>query len=155
MTATADLCDERGEELDCPSIPMRSFGAHPAFDGPVRTVRCFEDNSLVREVLAEPGGGAVLVIDGGGSLAAALVGDNLAGLAVDNGWSGIVVHGAIRDVAAVDGLPIGVKALGTSPRKGPEAGAGEVDVPVTFGGATFVPGAHLWSDADGIVVERH
>lgn len=154
MTATADLYDERGEELASLPLQLRRFGRDGAFDGPVRTVRCHEDNALVREVLSSPGDGAVLVVDGGGSLETALVGDVIAGLAVDHGWVGIVVHGAIRDAEAIDDLPIGVKALGTNPRKSAKTGAGEVDVPVTFGGVTFTPGAHLWSDADGILVER-
>jgi regulator of ribonuclease activity A len=154
VTATADLYDERGEDLASLPLQLRTFGAHAEFHGPVRTVRCHEDNALVREVLSTPGNGAVLVIDGAGSLETALVGDVIAGLAVDHGWAGIVVHGAIRDSVAINGLPIGVKALGTNPRKSAKAGVGEVDVPVSFGGVTFTPGAMLWSDADGILVER-
>jgi regulator of ribonuclease activity A len=154
VVATADLYDERGEELASLPLQLRTFGGRAAFAGPVRTVRCHEDNALVREVLSSPGDGAVLVIDGGGSLETALVGDVIAGLAVDHGWAGIVVHGAIRDGQAIDGLPIGVKALGTNPRKSAKTGAGELDVPVTFGGVTFSPGAMLWSDADGVLVER-
>jgi regulator of ribonuclease activity A len=94
----------------------------------------------------------VLVVDGGGSLRRALVGGNLAALAHRNGWSGIVVHGCIRDAAEVAGTPLGVKALNTVPRKSATAGAGERGVPVTFAGVTFVPGAHLYADRDGIVV---
>ena len=154
MTATADVYDERGEELASLPLQMRSFGAHGSFDGPVRTVRCFQDNALVKQVLSADGAGAVLVIDGGGSLETALVGDIIAGLAVANGWAGIVANGAIRDSLAIDELAIGVKALGTNPRKSAKTGAGELDVPVSFGGVTFTPGAHLWSDADGILVER-
>jgi regulator of ribonuclease activity A len=154
VTATADLYDERGEDLASLSTQMRSFGAHAVFDGVIRTVRCYEDNALVRQALSSPGAGAVLVIDGGGSLQRALIGDVIAGLAVENGWAGIVAFGAIRDSVAVDRLPIGVKALGTNPRKSAKEGAGEVEVPVEFGGVTFTPGAHIWSDADGILVER-
>ncbi len=97
MTATADVYDERGEELASLPLQMRSFGAHGTFDGPVRTVRCFQDNALVKQVLSTDGAGAVLVVDGGGSLETALVGDIIAGLAVANGWVGIVANGAIRD----------------------------------------------------------
>lgn len=154
MIPTADLYDERGEELASLALQMRSFGSLPAFAGPIRTIRCFEDNALVREVLSTPGDGAVLVIDGGGSLETALVGDVIAGSAVANGWAGIVAHGAIRDGRAIDGLLIGVKALGTNPRKSAKTGAGELDVAVSFGGVTFTPGAQLWSDSDGILVER-
>lgn len=152
--STADLYDERGEELQSVPTQFRSFGLRTAFDGPVRTVRCFEDNALVKTTLSTPGGGAVLVVDGGGSLARALMGDMIAELAVANGWAGTVIHGAIRDRVAIDGLDLGVKALGTNPRKSTKTGAGEVDVEVAFGGVTFRVGAHLYSDEDGILVER-
>lgn len=153
-TATADLYDERGDELDSVSVPFQDIGGHRAFDGPVRTVRCHRDNALVKALLANPGDGAVLVIDGGGSLESALVGDLIAGSAVENGWAGIIVHGAIRDRLAIGELPLGVKALGSNPRKSAKDGVGEVDVPVTIAGVTFTPGAHVWADADGILVER-
>ena len=94
----------------------------------------------------------MLVVDGGGSLHTSLVGDVVAGLAQGNGWSGVVINGAVRDVVALGGLDIGVKALGSNPRKSAKAGAGEVVVPVSFGGVRFEPDAHLYSDEDGIVV---
>lgn len=152
--ATADLYDERGEELQSVWLQFRSFGAHSAFDGPVRTVRCFQDNALVKEILATPGDGAVLVVDGDGSLETALMGDMIAESAVRNGWAGVVIHGAIRDQVAINALPLGVKALGSNPRKSAKDGVGEVDVTVEFGGVTFRVGAHLYSDEDGILVER-
>jgi regulator of ribonuclease activity A len=152
--ATADLYDERGDELDSLALQLHDLGGRVAFDGPVRTVRCHRDNALVKEVLATPGDGAVLVIDGGGSLESALVGDLIAASAVENGWAGIIVFGAIRDRTAISELAIGVKALGSNPRKSAKAGIGEVDVPVTIAGVAFVPGRHVWADADGILVER-
>lgn len=152
--ATADLYDERGDELDSLSLQLHDIGGHVAFDGPVRTIRCHRDNALVKELLATPGEGAVLVIDGGGSLESALVGDLIAASAVENGWAGIIVHGAIRDRVAIGELPLGVKALGSNPRKSAKAGVGEVDVPVEIAGVVFRPGAHVWADADGILVER-
>ena len=152
--ATADLFDERGDELDSVAVQFHDFGGRTAFDGPVRTVRCHRDNALVKEVLATAGEGAVLVIDGGGSLESALVGDLIAASAVAHGWSGIIVHGAIRDRDAIGRLPLGVKALGSNPRKSAKDGAGEVDVPVEIGGVRFRPGAHVWADPDGILVER-
>ncbi|MGP3533728.1 ribonuclease E activity regulator RraA [Microbacterium sp. RD1] len=154
MTATADLYDERGEELDSLALPFHDLGGRVEFDGAVRTVRCHRDNALVKAVLATPGEGAVLVIDGGGSLESALVGDLIAASAVENGWAGIIVHGAIRDRVALADLPIGIKALGSNPRKSAKAGIGEVDEPVTIAGVAFTPGAHVWADADGILVER-
>ncbi|MBF9336068.1 MULTISPECIES: ribonuclease E activity regulator RraA [Microbacterium] len=152
--ATADLYDERGDELDSLALQLHDIGGHVAFDGPVRTIRCHRDNALVKELLATPGEGAVLVIDGGGSLESALVGDLIAASAVENGWAGIIVHGAIRDRVAIGELPLGVKALGSNPRKSAKAGVGEVDVPVEIAGVVFRPGAHVWADADGILVER-
>ena len=152
--ATADLYDERGDELDSLALQLHDIGGHVAFDGPVRTIRCHRDNALVKELLATPGEGAVLVIDGGGSLESALVGDLIAASAVENGWAGIIVHGAIRDRVALGELPLGVKALGSNPRKSAKAGVGEVDVPVEIAGVVFRPGAHVWADADGILVER-
>ncbi len=152
--ATADLYDERGDELDSLALQLHDIGGHVAFDGPVRTIRCHRDNALVKELLATPGEGAVLVIDGGGSLESALVGDLIAASAVENGWAGIIVHGAIRDRVAIGELPLGVKALGSNPRKSAKAGVGEVDVPVEIAAVVFRPGAHVWADADGILVER-
>jgi regulator of ribonuclease activity A len=152
--ATADVYDERGEELDSLGLQLQDFGGHAAFDGPIRTVRCHRDNALVKSLLATPGEGAVLVVDGGGSLDSALVGDLIAGSAVENGWTGLIVHGAIRDRATIAGLALGVKALGTNPRKSAKEGVGEVDVPVTIAGVVFTPGKHVWADLDGVLVER-
>lgn len=153
-TATADLYDERGDELESLALQLHDIGGRVAFDGPIRTVRCHRDNALVKALLATPGEGAVLVIDGGGSLESALVGDLIAASAVENGWAGIIVHGAIRDRVAIGELDLGVKALGSNPRKSAKAVVGEVDVPVVIAGVAFVPGMHVWADADGVLVER-
>ncbi|CAG7610494.1 ribonuclease E activity regulator RraA [Leucobacter soli] len=152
--STADLYDDRGDELQSVSMQFQNLGGRARFGGPVRTVRCHRDNALLKSILGTPGEGAVLVVDGGGALESALVGDLIAGLGVENGWAGIVVHGVIRDRAAIAELPIGVKALGSNPAKSGKTGAGESDVPVSFGGVDFRPGAMLWSDEDGILVER-
>ncbi|MBE1874676.1 ribonuclease E activity regulator RraA [Myceligenerans pegani] len=154
MVATADLYDERGEELASLPLQLRDLGGVAEFSGPVRTIRCFEDNALVKAVCATPGAGAVLVVDGGGSLRSALMGDLIAASAVENGWAGAIIHGAIRDSIAIGGLGLGVKALGTNPRKSAKAGAGVVDEPVEIGGVVFRPGATVWADRDGVLVER-
>ena len=120
--------------------------------GPLRTVRCRNDNALVKQVLGTAGDGGVLVVDGGGSLASALVGDLIAGLGVEHGWSGLVLHGVVRDAVALAAMPIGIKALGTNPRKSRKAAEGVVDVAVGFGGVVFVPGDWVFSDEDGILV---
>lgn len=152
--STADLLDERGAELDSCELQLRQYGGRVQWEGRVRTVRCFEDFELVRRVLAEPGRGMVLVVDGGGSVRSALLGDRLAGGAERNGWAGMVIAGAVRDVGALAGVDVGIKALGSSPRRSAADGVGEIDVPVTFGAATFSPGEYLWSDEDGVVVTR-
>ena len=149
---TADLVDEHGEQLQSCDLQLRQFGGRRRFHGPIRTVACFQDNALVKQVLSEPGDGAVLVVHGGGSLHTALVGDLIAGLAQNNGWAGLVVNGAVRDTEALAGLDLGIKALGSNPRKSAKLAAGQVDVPVSFGGVTFRPGEHLYSDEDGVVV---
>ena len=106
----------------------------------------------MKQRVAEPGEGRVLVVDGGGSFRCALVGDNVAGAALANGWAGLVLNACVRDVDALAQLGIGIKALGTCPRPSGKTGDGEVDVPVSFGNATFTPGAVLHADADGVVV---
>jgi regulator of ribonuclease activity A len=152
MHATADLVDAHETLVQSCDLQFRDFGGRARFHGRIRTVRCHQDNALLKRILSEPGEGCVLVIDGGGSLHCALVGDVIAGLGVANGWAGVVVHGAIRDSIAIGGLDLGVKALGTNPRKSTKTSAGEADSPVEFGGVTFNPGAYLYSDEDGILV---
>jgi regulator of ribonuclease activity A len=150
--ATPDLCDEFGAEVRVAEPLFRDFGGVERFAGPIATLRVFEDNALVRQALEMPGEGRVLVVDGGGSLRSALVGGNLAALARDNGWSGLVVYGCIRDAAEIAITPVGVKALHAVPRRSARGGAGERGVPVAFAGITFTPGAWLYADRDGIVV---
>jgi regulator of ribonuclease activity A len=149
---TADLMDADEGGLQSCTVQFQHYGRHKRFSGPIRTIKTFEDNPIVRNTLATPGNGAVLVVDGGGSLRGALVGGNLGDLGVKNGWAGIVVWGAIRDTVEIDRLAIGVKALGTNPRRSARTGSGQVDVPISFGDVTFMPGHWLYSDEDGIVV---
>ncbi|ELS51138.1 ribonuclease E activity regulator RraA [Streptomyces viridochromogenes] len=149
---TADLVDQYGTELRVCDVQFRQYGGRRAFAGPVRTVFCHEDNGLLRDLLRTPGDGHVLVVDGAASLRTALVGDLIATSAQDNGWAGLVLHGAVRDSAALAGLDLGIKALGTIPRKSSKDAAGAVDVPVTIGGITFHPGDLLHSDDDGIAL---
>lgn len=149
---TADLVDDIGEGVRSCDTQFRQFGGRTEFAGPISTVRCFQDNALLKSVLSEPGDGRVLVIDGGGSLHAALVGDVIAELARTSGWAGLIVNGAVRDAATLRTLQIGIKALGTNPRKSSKTGAGERDVVITLGGVEFRPGEIAFSDDDGIVV---
>lgn len=148
---TTDLCDAH-DDARVLDLPLRDYGGRIAFHGPVSTVRALEDNSRVREAVAEPGSGRVLVIDGGGSTRRAMLGDLLAAQAVENGWAGVVVHGAIRDSGAIGRLDLGVKALGTCPRRTDKRGQGLRDVPVSFGGVGIAPGDWLYADEDGVIV---
>jgi regulator of ribonuclease activity A len=153
LLATTDLSDAHSDVQIAEPL-FRDFGGERAFFGPIATLKLFEDNALVREALESPGEGRVLVVDGAGSLRCALVGGNLAALAEKNGWSGIVVFGAVRDTRELATAKVGVKALAPHPKKSIKKGAGERDVPVTFAGVTFRPGAWLYADEDGILVSE-
>jgi regulator of ribonuclease activity A len=152
FTATADLVDSIGPDVRSCDVQFRQFGGRAQFAGPITTVRCFEDNALLKSILSQPNAGGVLVIDGGGSLHSALVGDLIAELARSNGWAGLIINGVVRDAAALRGIDIGIKALGTNPRKSSKTGDGERDAEVSLGGVTFVPGDTAHSDDDGIVI---
>ncbi|MGH8476623.1 MAG: ribonuclease E activity regulator RraA [Methylococcales bacterium] len=151
---TADLCDTYSERqhVQIAEPIFKIYGAVPTFSGRITTLRVFEDNTLVRTALEKRGENRVLVIDGGGSHRCALVGDNLAKLAVDHGWSGLVVYGCIRDSAEIDTLPIGIRALHTHPLKSRRRGAGEQDILVTFAGVNFKTDHYIYVDQDGIIV---
>lgn len=154
VVSTADLYDERGEELQSCSVQFRHYGGRSAFEGVITTIRCHRDNGMVKAMLAEPGAGRVLVVDGGASLESALLGDLIATSAVANEWAGVVIHGAVRDVVVLRELPLAVLALGSNPRKSAKDGVGERDVVVTFGGVDFAPGQRLFADEDGVLVTR-
>ncbi|TYT27097.1 RraA family protein [Luteimonas viscosa] len=149
---TCDLCDRFVGRVRVLELPLRDYGGRIAFSGQVSTVKALEDNSLVRVAVAEPGEGRVLVIDGGGSLRRAMLGDMLAEQAAANGWSGVLVHGAIRDSVAIAALDLGVKALATCPMKTDKRGQGLRDVPVEFGGLLIEAGQWLAADEDGVIL---
>ncbi len=152
--STADLYDAHEATVQVAEPLFRDFGGIPAFAGPIATVKVFEDNSLVRQALEEPGEGRVLLVDGGGSLHCALLGDLLAQLAVDNGWKGVVVHGCIRDSKALAGMPLGIKALASNPRRSVKRGQGERGILVTLAGVTVHDGDWLYADEDGVLISR-
>ena len=154
IQATADLVDAHSDTVRSCEAQFRQYGGRSRFYGPVRTIKTLEDNALIKQVLSTPGDGAVLVIDGEASLRSALVGDVIAGLAQKNGWSGVIVWGAVRDTLALGALDLGLKALGSNPWKSGKKGLGEVDVPVAFGGVEFRPGEWVYSDEDGILVSH-
>jgi regulator of ribonuclease activity A len=150
--ATADLVDAHSDVVQSCEAQFRQYGGRVRFHGPIRTIKSTEDNALVKQTLATAGNGAVLVIDGAASLRCALVGDLMAGAAEKNGWAGLVIWGAVRDIVALAGLNVGIKALGSNPWRSSKNGTGQVDVPVSFGGVEFRPGSWLYSDEDGILV---
>lgn len=148
---TSDLCDAHPEAQVFAPL-FQDFGGQGRFSGPAFTLRVYENNTLVRATLGTPGEGRVLVVDGGGSLNGALVGDQLAGLGVDSGWAGIIVHGCVRDTAQLSGMPIGIRALAAHPRRSGKADVGEREVALTFAGVTVRPGDMVHADEDGVCV---
>lgn len=150
----ADLFDAHEGSLHLLALPWRSFGGRASFGGPVQTLACFEDNTFVRTLLGDPGRGRVLLVDGGASLRCALLGDQLAELAVTNGWAGVVVHGAIRDAAVMRTLDLGVMALGTCPIKSVKRSSGRPGDPIQVAGVTVRTGMWLYADDDGVAVSE-
>ena len=151
---TADLCDEHSEIIQIAFPGMPSYGGKARFAGRIVTIKLFEDNSLLRDMLSNSGEGQVIVVDGGGSMRCALLGDMLASKAVNNGWSGLVINGCIRDSADIAEMNIGIRALGTHPLKSVKRGVGEMNVPVSFSNVEFMPGNYLYADEDGIIVAQ-
>lgn len=149
---TPDLCDEYPDLVQVLEPMMNNYGGIDAFGGEIVTVKCFEDNSIVKEQVGLPGEGRVMVVDGGGSMRNALLGDMLAEKAAKNGWSGLVIYGCIRDVDVIGQTELGVQAMNTNPRKTEKRGIGDLNVPVTFGGVTFTPGHYVYADNNGVIV---
>lgn len=148
---TPDLCDAY-PYVDVVEPMFSNFGGRDSFGGQIVTIKCFEDNSLVKDQVELDGRGKVLVVDGGGSLRRALLGDMLAEKAAKNGWEGIVVYGCIRDVDVIAQTDLGVQALATHPMKTEKRGIGDLNIEVTFGGVTFTPGHYIYADNNGIIV---
>ena len=151
---TSELCDLYAEQVDVVEPIFSSFGGVSNFYGKVTTVKCFESNGLIAEVLEENGEGRVLVIDGGGAVRRGLIDAELAQLAVDNGWEGIIVYGAVRQIQQLENLDIGIHALAPIPVSADESTAGESDVPVNFGGVTFFPEDYIYADLTGIILSQ-
>jgi regulator of ribonuclease activity A len=147
-----DICDDFIEEISVLEPLFTDFGGKVKFSGEIATIKCFEDNSLVRDAVRSPGRGRVLVVDGGGSLRHALLGDLLAAAAAENGWQGLLINGCVRDVEILETIDLGVKALNSHPVKTDKRGEGQRDINVSFAGATIRPGHYFYADANGIVV---
>ena len=149
---TADLYDQHGEALRVAAPIFRDFGGRTRFAGPAVTVKCFEDNSRIKEALAEPGGGRVLVVDAGGSLRCAMLGDLIAASAVEQGWAGVVIDGCVRDTAVLSAMPLGIKARAAIPRKSTRRGEGQRDLRIDIAGVTVAPGNWVYADGDGVLI---
>ena len=152
LRSICDLSDDHPGEVRAAESIFRDFGGLRVFRGPITTLRCFEDNALLKATLATPGEGRVMVVDGGGSLRRALIGDKLGALLLENSWAGIVVNGAARDVENLRDMPVAVRALGICPTRPGQEGTGERDVVVDFAGTVFRPGEWLYADENGIIV---
>jgi regulator of ribonuclease activity A len=157
ILATSDLCDDHEAALKAGSLRVlppvfQNYGGESHAAGPVVTLKCFEDNSLVRALLESQGQGRVLLVDGGGSDRCALVGGNLGQLAVKNGWAGVIVNGCVRDAMELAECPIGVWAMATHPRKSEKAGSGQKDLPIDMAGVMVRPGNWCYADPDGILI---
>jgi regulator of ribonuclease activity A len=152
--STPDIADEFPDQVAAIELPLRSYGARRQFSGEAVTVKCFEDNSLVKALVGTPGAGRVIVIDGGGSLRRALLGDMLAEQAAANRWAGLVINGAIRDVDQIGAIELGVQALGTCPLKTEKLGVGQQDVNLHIGGVSVGSGDYIYADSNGVLVAR-
>lgn len=153
MERTSDVYDERGDELNSLALNFINFGGVEFFSGPAYTVDLFEDNGLLKNIMRRPGHGAVLVVQGHGSMACTLLGGNMARILADNGWSGVIVNGAIRDRDELSGVPLGCLAIGSNPKRSAKDGAGRENVVVNMGGVDIRPGALVYADSDGVLVQ--
>lgn len=151
---TSALCDIYLDQVDVVEPMFSNFGGCASFAGQITTVKCFEDNGLIREVLEQDGLGRVLLIDGGGSLRRALIDAELATIAEENEWEGIVVYGSVREVDELEDMSIGIQALASIPVGATAQGVGETDIPVNFGGVTFLPEDYLYADNTGIILSQ-
>ena len=149
---TPDLCDENPETVSAVAPIFNNYGGKRAFGGEIVTVRCFEDNTVVKAQAAEDGAGKVMVVDGGGSMRCALVGDMIAANAMKNGWLGLIIYGCIRDVDAISILDIGIQALNSMPIKSVRENRGELNIEISFGGVTFKPGEYVYADNNGVII---
>ncbi len=149
---TSELCDTYADMIDVVEPMFSNFGGSASFGGQVVTVKCFEDNGLVQDMVQQPGRGKVLLIDGGGSLRRAIIDINIAEQALENDWEGIICYGCVRDVDALAELELGIQALTSIPVGATSEGIGESDVAVNFGGVTFLPEDHIYADSTGVVL---
>jgi len=152
--STCDLADEHPADVQALEMDFRNYGGVRQFGGEVVTIKCHEDNSLVKEMLGKPGAGRVIVVDGGGSPRHALLGDMLAAKGADNGWAGLIINGVIRDVDEIAEIALGVQALGTVPLKTEKLGVGQQGLPLRIGGVFIHPGDYIYADNNGVLLSH-
>lgn len=152
---TPDICDRYESQVTLLDLPLQNYGMRSSFWGEIVTVRCYHDNSKVREVLSQKGKGKVLVVDGHGSRRKALMGDQVAMMAIDNGWEGVIIYGAVRDVVALSQMDLGIKALDACPFKTEKRGVGKVNVALTMHNQMVLPGDYIYADWNGILLSKH
>ena len=149
---TADLVDAYGDQTNFCNLPFIKLGKKKSYHGPIATVKCFEDNALLKVELQKPGNGRVMVVDGGASTRCALLGDQIAFILQSNGWAGIVINGSVRDSAEINAMDVGVFCLATTPKKSSKDGFGHADLSICFGGVEFRPNHYIYCDGDGVLV---
>ena len=154
VICTPDIADEFPGDVQALELDFRNFGAISHFSGEAVTVKCHEDNSLVKALVGTPGNGRVIVVDGGGSRRRALLGDMLAEQAAEHGWSGLVINGVVRDVDRLAEIALGIQALGSIPLKTEKLGHGQQDIPLHLGGANIKPGDWIYADNNGVLVAQ-
>ena len=150
-----DICDDFYDDIQVLEPLFSDYGGKQKFCGEIVTLKCFEDNSLVRDLVRSEGAGRVIVVDGGGSLRRAMLGDLLAAKAAENSWQGLLINGCVRDVEILETINLGVKAINSIPVKTDKRGEGQLEIPVSFAGAQIEPGQFLYADANGVVIANH
>ena len=150
--STPDICDDYLVDLQVLEPIFSEYGASEQFSGEIVTIKCFEDNTLLKKTLGTDGTGKVMIVDGGGSLRRALLGDMLAAMAVDNGWQGVLINGCVRDVEIIKTIKLGVRALNCHPVRSDKRNEGQLNVPIAFAGANIMPGQYLYADENGILI---
>ncbi|MGF1720005.1 putative 4-hydroxy-4-methyl-2-oxoglutarate aldolase [Vibrio kyushuensis] len=151
---TPDICDQFEDKVTLIEQPLQNFGLKDAFYGQIETVRCYHDNSKVRDVLSTNGKGKVLVVDGSHSCKRALMGDQVAIMAIENDWEGVIIFGAVRDVAVLSQMELGIKAIGACPLKTEKRGAGQVSVPLSIQGQMILPSDYIYADWNGVLTSK-
>ncbi|NMP17211.1 ribonuclease E activity regulator RraA [Thalassotalea sp. Y01] len=151
---TSELCNLYGDSIDVLEPMLSNYGGRSSFGGVVVTIKCFESNGLISDMVEQDGSGKVLVIDGGGSTRRALIDSYIAETAEKNGWEGIVCYGSVREVDQLEDIDMGIQAMVSIPVGADDTDVGEVDVAVNFASVTILPDDHIYADNTGIILSQ-